>query len=386
MEVAGVLRRSGAEGLVRWVVENHLGEPQIFGSVTEMAKVVDCIAIYAPNFTQLAIMREIAAAKQQGARVNSVIIDKPLGRNLIEAQELVDLAAKNNLRTAYFENQIFMKAVAAQRQQLSRQEKSMGPLSLVRSAEEHAGPHMPWFWDPTKLGGGVLLDMGCHSIAVAWYMLTPQGKPLTFLKPISVTCEIGLLKWGYSPWREKLKERMGIDYSKTPAEDFATGVITFENPETKQRVKAQFSDSWMYDKQGLRLYMDGIGPGYAFEINTQQSPVTVFIGDEAAGIADAESALEKSLSTRGLLTVQPNEIDLYGYTDENVDAAHAFLNGKDALLPFSYGYEITRLVMASYMAAEERRTIDLTDPAVNEKLKSFIPKVQQGRGNEVFSK
>ena len=29
------------------------------------------------------------------------------------------------------------------------------------------GPHEPWFWDVNRSGGGVMLDMGCHSIEYA---------------------------------------------------------------------------------------------------------------------------------------------------------------------------------------------------------------------------
>ena len=138
-----------------------------------------------------------------------------------------------------------------------------------------------------------------------------------------------------------------MDYAKTPAEDFATGMITYRNPETGQKVKAQFTNSWMFEKQGLRLFMDGMGPGYAFEINTLVSPLNIFIGDVAAeAIKDAELALEKATASRGLLAVQYNEPDLYGYTDENADAMDAFLAGRDGMLPWSYGLEITRLVMA----------------------------------------
>ena len=79
---------------------------------------------------------------------------------------------------AFFENQIFMKPMQAQRRQLAPQQRTMGPLSLVRSAEEHGGPHEGWFWDPTRQGGGVLSDMGCHSIAAGWYALTPIDKPV----------------------------------------------------------------------------------------------------------------------------------------------------------------------------------------------------------------
>jgi predicted dehydrogenase len=266
-----------------------------------------------------------------------------------------------------------MKAIRTQREQLLPVTRSMGPLALTRSAEEHGGPHEPWFWDPTRQGGGVLLDMGCHSIAVGRYALTPPDKDLLFLKPQSVSADLGLLKWGQPKWREKLLKERGVDYGKTPAEDFATGMITYRNPETGQTVKAQFTDSWMFEKQGLRLFMDGMGPGYAFEINTLVSPLNVFVGDVAAqAVADQESALEKATASRGLLAVQYNEADLYGYTDENRDMLEAFSRERDAMLSWEYGLEVQRLVMASYLSAE---------PVVTAELDTYIPAIQQGKGH-----
>ena len=381
MELAGITALKGAEQLSQFARENNLGAAIVYPNVTELTKNVDGVAIYCPNYARIEVMEEIVSAVKAGARLKGVICEKPLGRNVAEARKLVDLAASLNLRTAYFENQIHMKPVKVQLAQLALQQKTMGPLTLTRSAEEHGGPHEGWFWDPTRQGGGVLCDMGCHSIAVGWYALTPLGKPLTFLRPQKVCADIGLLKWGQPVWRERLLKDRGVDYSKTPAEDFATGMITYRNPETGQLVKAQFTNSWMFEKQGLRLFMDGMGPGYAFEVNTLIAPLTVFIGDVAAeAVADQEAALEKATASRGLLVVHHNEADLYGYTDENEDAATALLAGRDAFLPWSYGLEITKLVMAAYMSAEKGETIDLTDPAVQKELERYIPAIQQGKG------
>jgi predicted dehydrogenase len=381
IEVAGVTAMSGAPELAKMASASGLGETKVYGSVRDMAKHVDCVAVCVPNYARVEIVEAIVDAIKAGAHLKGVICEKPLGRNVAEARRLVELATSVGLRTAYFENQIFMKPIRIEMAQLEPLQRRMGPLSLSRSAEEHGGPHEGWFWDPTKQGGGVLCDMGCHSIAVGWHVLTPAGKPLTFLQPQEVTADLALLKWGQPAWREKLLNDRGVDYAKTPAEDFATGMVTYRNPETGQRVKAQFTNSWMFEKQGLRLFMDGMGPGYAFEVNTLLSPLTVFIGDAAAeAISDAESALEKATSSRGLLAVQYNEADLYGYTDENVDALDAFLDGRDAMLPWSYGLEITRLVMAAYMSAEKRRVIDLTDPATERELETYVPLIQQGRG------
>jgi len=385
IEIAGVYALKGAEGLGATVRDLGLGEGRVYSAIAEMANHVDAVAIFAPNYARVEMVEQIVDAVKKGANLKGVVCEKPLGRNVAEARRLVNLVNEAGLKTAYYENQIFMKPIQAQLKQLAPQQKTMGPLMLTRSAEEHGGPHEGWFWDPTRQGGGVLSDMGCHSIAVGWYTLTPIGKPLTFLQPVSVLADVGLLKWGQPQWREKLLKERGVDYSRTPAEDFATGMVTYRNPETGQLVKSQFTNSWMFEKQGLRLLMDGMGPGYAFEVNTLISSLQIFIGDAAAeATADAELALEKSTASRGLLAVQHNEADLYGYTDENFEMANAFMAGRDGMLPWSYGLEITRLVMAAYMSAEQKRAVDLTDPTTQQALETYIPLIQQGKGAEIL--
>ena len=385
IELAGIYSLAGAEELAGFAKENGLGDCKVYSTVAELCNNCDAVAIVAPNFARIELAEQIVEAVKAGAPLKGIICEKPLGRTVAEAKRLVALAKEVNLPTAYIENQIHMKCIKNALAQIGSQQKVMGPISIARSAEEHAGPHEGWFWDPTKQGGGALSDMACHSIAVSWFVLTPIGKPVTFLKPISVNAETSLLKWGQPAYRKKLLDKMGVDYSKTPAEDFCTGIVTFKNPETGQIVKAQFTTSWMYDKQGLRLYMDGLGPGYAFEINSLKSPLEVFIGDEAAeAVADAEKALEKATASRGLLPVQPNEADLFGYVDEFIDVRNAFLAGKDALLNWEYGLEITKLCQAAYLSAECQKTIDLTDPAIQKQLDSYTSLIAQGKGAEVL--
>jgi predicted dehydrogenase len=387
MDLAGVYSLKGAEELAGFAKENELGECKIYANIAELCKNCNAVGVFAPNPVRVELVEQIVEAVKAGAELKGIICEKPLARTIAEGKRLVALAKETKVPTAYFENQIHMKAIKNALSQLGPQQKAMGPLTLVRSAEEHAGPHEPWFWDPTHQGGGVLSDMACHSIAVSWFCLIPPGKPVTFLEPVSVNAETALLKWGQPKYRKDLLDRMGVDYAKTPAEDFCTGIVTFRNPETGQLVKAQFTNSWMYDKQGLRLLMEGLGPGYAFEINSLKSPLEVFIGDVAAeAVADTEAALEKATASRGLLTIQPNEADLYGYVDELVDAREAFLSGKDGLLNWEYGLEITKLCQAGYMSGERKKTIDLTDAAIVKELDSYTSLIARGKGAEVLYK
>jgi len=386
VEVAGFVGRTSAARHAEFCRTGGLGEARVFDSIAGLADAADVLCIYGPNFTRIEVVEEIAAAVEKGAALKGLICEKPLGRNLAEAGRMVELAEQMGVQTAYFENQIHMKSVKVARQQLAPVIAAMGPPVLVRSGEEHGGPHNAWFWDPRQQGGGVMSDMGCHCLGVGWFALTPPDRDVRFLEPISVSADLSLLKWGQPKWRDELKSRYGVDDGETPAEDFATGMVTYRNPESGHISKAQFSVSWMYDYQAMRLALEGIGPGYAFDMSTHKSPSVIFIGDAAAaGTADSELAMEKSQASRGLLPVQPNEPDLYGYVDENIDAVEAFSSGRPPLLDWNYGREIVRLTMAAYLSAEERRTIDLNDAETAARLEEYIPLIQQGRGAEVLS-
>ncbi|MHC4324530.1 MAG: Gfo/Idh/MocA family protein [Planctomycetota bacterium] len=384
VELTGICAPEGAETLAERTCEDGLGNAKVYNNVADLCDAVDVVSIFAPNYTRLDIMRNIAKAIENGSKIKGIICEKPLARNLQEADVMARMAKALNVPTAYFENQLHMPCVIEARNQLASVEQSMGSVHLSRSAEEHGGPHEPWFWDPTRQGGGVCCDMGCHSIAVGMYTLTPGGKAPDYLTPVSVTANMALLKWGKEPWISRLKER-GVDYKAAPAEDYSNVTIEFKDPETGVCSIAQATNSWMYDAPGLRLLMEAFGPGYSYTVNSLESPAGMFISDAAAAaVEDSELALEKAQATRGALVLQPNEPDLYGYVTEWRDAISAFEQGKDAMLNFEYGRRITMLVMAAYMAHEKKKTIDLTDPEVLQELESYVPMIQQGRGAEVL--
>jgi len=383
-ELAGVYALKGAEDLAKRARADGLGKTKVYKSIAELCQAVDVVCIFAPNFARIQIMQDIAQAVGAGAKLKGIICEKPLARNLGEANKMVDTAKKLGVPTAYFENQIHMPGVVEARRQLAAVEKQMGPVHLARSAEEHGGPHEPWFWDPTKQGGGVCCDMGCHSVAAGMYMLTPSGKPPNYLKPISVSANMALLKWGKEPWISQLRKR-GVDYSATPAEDYSNVSIMFQDPQTEVRSVVGAINSWMYDAPGLRLLTEAFGPGYSYTVNSLQSPAGLFISDAAAtAVADSELALEKAQATRGALVLQANEPDLYGYIGEWRDAIAAFEQGKNAMLDFEYGRLITMLIMAAYMSHEQKKVIDLTDAKVLKALDSYVPLIQQGKGAEAL--
>lgn len=99
LEIAGILKRRGAEALAGFCREHRLGDAKIYGSIAELANHVDAIALYVPNYTRVEVMEEIVTAVKAGARLKGVIVDKPLARNMKEARRMVDLAREAKLLT-----------------------------------------------------------------------------------------------------------------------------------------------------------------------------------------------------------------------------------------------------------------------------------------------
>lgn len=83
-----------------------------------------------------------------------------------------------------FENQLFAPSIQTGREIIwNRSVPLTGRPYLAPAAEEHSGPHKPWFWRGDLQGGGVLNDMMCHSVMRGRHLLTPPGASYSSLKP-----------------------------------------------------------------------------------------------------------------------------------------------------------------------------------------------------------
>jgi predicted dehydrogenase len=87
-----------------------------------------------------------------------------------------------------------------------------------------------------------------------------------------------------------------------------------------------------------------------------------------------EDLVEKQNAEAGLMPVIANEPAAYGYEAEDRHFVRAFLGAEPPLLSFDDGLEVVRLLMASYMSAEEGRTLTFPPPGLDE----FVPAVARG--------
>ncbi len=140
VELAGIYALKGAEALAQVARQDHLGDTKAYNSIAELTRAVDVVCIFAPNFARVEMMREIARAVEDGAEIKGIIIEKPLARNVSEADTLVRIAKAMNVPTAYFENQIHMPAIVQARAQLLQVEKAMGAPHLAQRRGARRSP------------------------------------------------------------------------------------------------------------------------------------------------------------------------------------------------------------------------------------------------------
>ena len=379
-EVRGIWspNRKNAASAAELARRLDVGEAKAYASITDMIAdpAIDAIWLCGPNQARIENVEEIVHAIESGkGTLLGLACEKPLARNVAEAKRAADLVRRVKLPTGYLENQLFAPQVEHGKALLwARGAANTGRPYLARAAEEHSGPHMPWFWRGALQGGGVLNDMMCHSALVVRHLLTKPGASYDTVKPVRITGHIASLKWTRPEYARRLSKTMGkeVDYTKAPSEDFASVMIEFETDDG-YKVLGEASTSWSYVGAGLRLSAELLGPEYSMQWNSLDSGLRVFFSREVKGRA-GEDLVEKQNAETGVMPVVPAEAVAYGYEAENRHFARAFLGKEAPRLTFDDGVGVVEVLMTAYRSAEEERTLSMPVPD----LRSFKPAVARG--------
>lgn len=378
--VGGVASRTreSADKSAALARELGLGEARGFDTIEEMAAdpSIDAIWVNSPNDSRIAVMEAIAAGNaRREVPLSGVACEKPLARNLVEARKVVSIMKDAGISTGYLENQVFTPSVVRGKEVIwNRAAPLTGRPYLARAAEEHCGPHSPWFWQGEVQGGGVMNDMMCHSVETARFLLTEPGAARDSLTVVSVNAQIASLKWTRPHYAQQLKETHGpeVDYTKKPSEDFARCTVTYRDQEGHTLI-AEATTSWAFVGAGLRLSFELLGPEYSMRSNSLETGLEAFFSRQVVG-ESGEDLVEKQNAEQGVMPIVPDEASAYGYAAENRHMVQCFLTGKTPDLTFDDGLEVVRILMAAYRSAEIDRSVD---PAEME-LEEFRPAVAQG--------
>ena len=384
VDVIGVMSLTKASAVESAALARSIGvgdNAKAYDTITDMIadSTIDALWVCSPNFARIETFEEIANAISSGkGELIGVACEKPLGRNVAEAKKVLELTKSVGLLDGYLENQVFSPSIVRGKEIIwARGASTTGRPYLARAAEEHSGPHMPWFWEGSLQGGGVLNDMMCHSVEEARFMLTEPGKPRESIKPISISAHTDCLKWQRPEYVKILSDNSNgeTDYSKKPSEDFARSLIEYLD-EDGNKLIVETTTSWCFVGEGLRLSMELFGPEYSMFVNTLDPDLKVFFSRKVAG-AEGEDLVEKQNAESGSMPIVSNEAEVYGYTAENRHMVECFLAGKRPEENFDDGLDVTRLLMAAYMSAEQGKTIQLP----NTEIETFIPAVARGEWN-----
>jgi predicted dehydrogenase len=370
--------RANAETAAAYARTLDVGQAKAYATITDMVAdpAIDAIWVTGPNHARIENFEEIVHAVESGrGTLKGIACEKPLARNVAEAKKVLELAKRLDIPLGYLENQVFAPQVETGRTLLwARGAGTTGRPYLARAAEEHSGPHMPWFWRGDLQGGGVLNDMMCHSALVVRHLLTKPGAPLSTVRPVRVTAHIASLKWSRPQYAKQLTERMGneVDYTKKPSEDFASTVIEFETDDGHTAL-GEATTSWSFVGAGLRLSAELLGPEYSMAWNSLDTGLRLFFSREVRGSV-GEDLVEKQNAEIGLMPVVASEAVAYGYEAEDRHFVRVFLGLEQPRLTFDDGLEVVRVLMTAYQSAEEGKTLAFPPKGLDK----FVPAVARG--------
>jgi predicted dehydrogenase len=123
---------------------------------------IDAVVIATPDFAH----EEIAVAAARAGK--AILLQKPMAMSVDQCWRIIDAArgAKVDLQISWMHRH-FEEVVRAQ--ELLASDK-LGPVHHIRIRNATAGPHEPWFFDPAKVAGGVVMQLGVHGIDLARHL------------------------------------------------------------------------------------------------------------------------------------------------------------------------------------------------------------------------
>jgi predicted dehydrogenase len=323
-EVTAVFSRTAAHAER---VAKHWGIPRAFTDLDTVIAEADCevVDICLPNFLH---HRATLAAARAGKHV---IIEKPFAMTLEEADEMIAVCRQHGRKLMYAEELCF--APKYERIRHLARDGAFGELYMLKQLEKHSGPHSDWFYDVTRSGGGVLMDMGCH--AFAWFRWMLGGNPVV-----------------KSVWASMNTVR---HTARTKGEDNVIAIVEFDNG-----VIGLAEDSWA-KPGGMDDRIEVYGTkGVSF--------ADLFRGNSASTFSEAgyNYAAEKAGSTVGWTYTIFEEVFNQGYPHELQHFIDCVRNDKTPLVTGEDGRAVLEMMYAAYASARSGAKVALPfHPKVN---------------------
>jgi predicted dehydrogenase len=277
---------------------------------------IDMVTLCLPNHLHAQVTIDAARAAKH------VVCEKPLCLTLEEADHMIEACREAGVLLMYGEELCFAPKYV--RAKTLVDEGALGTVFLVRQSEEHFGPHSPWFWDVKKSGGGVLLDMGCHSVEYARWVL---GKP----KVKSVLAHMGV----------------HVHRDKTQGEDHSICIVEYENGKVGVAENSWAKPGGVDDR--CEIYGS---EGFTRADLLRGSSLLTF-SEGGYGYA-----VEKATTTRGYSFTAFDEVWNYGFQHEMAHFVRCVKGEETPIETGEDGREVLKIIYAAYESAGKGRRIE----------------------------
>ena len=291
------------------------GIPRTYDSIAGLCAdpEVDLVVIALPNHLHLEAVRAAAAAGK------GVLCTKPLGRTAAEGAEMLDLVRAAGVFHGYLENEVFSPEVMKTQEMVAS--GALGRVLTMRAREGHSGPHAAHFWDAETAGGGAFLDMGCHCIEAARYIIG---------KDSAVT---DVFAWGATL----------AHADKTTGEDNAIAILRFEDGRT-----ATIEASWTA-KGGIEVRNEIYCERGRIVHDLGSTPIRAFLQEPVGYLA------EKTDADTGWVYPVADEPRVAGYDELFRHFVEAFATGATPRETFEDGYVVNTIIDAAYRSMRSGR-------------------------------
>jgi len=276
---------------------------------------IDLVSACVPTFLHHEV---VLAALTHGKHV---VCEKPLALNVVQAEQMVEAARRENLLLMYAEDWMF--APALRRALAICREGAIGEVLVLRAKESHSGSHSPFAKELRYCGGGALIHLGIH----------PIGFGLAFFRG-----EVRRV-WGVTSGGGEANLMHG-DFE---GEDWGLGIIEFADGRLCQ-VEANY-----ITQGGMDDVVEFYGTEGVIKVDlTQGSPLKVF---SRRGL---RYTIEKADLTTGWSFPAVDEYSSLGYEGEIAHFVDCVL-GKSELkvgVRGEDGLQALRILEAIYQAAK----------------------------------
>ena len=278
---------------------------------------LDMVVIGAPNHLHCQMTVDAAAAGKH------VVCEKPLCLNFAEADRMIDACRRAGVKLMYAEELCFAPKYVRLKQLLDS--GALGAPTLIKQSEKHDGPHAEHFWDVTRSGGGVTMDMGCHAIEFFRWML---GRP----KIRSVYAQMSTQ----------------VHHARTRGDDNAILILEFESGCVAIAEESWTKPGGMDDR--AEVYGSG-GVAYADLLHGNSI--------ETYSATGYDYAVEKSGSTVGWSFTIYEEAWNYGFPQEMAHFVDCVKHHRQPLVTGEDGRAVLEVIFAAYQSASAGRKVAL---------------------------